>query len=64
MTLCQSIGAQVKTNKNQRDSAEQVMLLEVSRWLVPFTENKFAQLLIEVTTDVTCGKLPRIRVQQ
>ncbi len=58
MTLCQTIGStDTKKSQHQRDSSEQVVLSEVSRWLVPFTENQLTQLLLEVTTDVTCGKL-------
>jgi len=55
MTLCQIIGTKIN-GKHQRDSSEQVMLLEVSRWLVPFTENQSTRLLLEVTTDDTCSK--------
>jgi hypothetical protein len=63
MTLCQSIGADSKSQGTQshRGSSEQVVLHEVSRWLVPFTEYKFVQLLLEVTTDVTCGKSDNTR---
>ncbi len=56
MTLCQSIGAELKVDQTKRDTAEQVVLNEVTRWLVPFTENKFVQLLLEVNTDPRCSK--------
>ena len=56
MTLCQSIGSEVKSAQHTRDTSELVVLSEVSRWLVPFTEHKCVQLLLEVSSDATCSK--------